>query len=89
MRIKEGFVLRQVAGQHMVIATGEASKGFHGMIKLNETGKEIFLALQEGLDEEGIAKRLQDNYEVEEVQAKEDTKKFLAQMKDAGFLADE
>ena len=35
MRIKEGFVLREVAGQVVVIATGEASKGFHGMIKLN------------------------------------------------------
>ena len=32
MRIKNGFVLREVAGQNMVIATGEASKDFHGMI---------------------------------------------------------
>ena len=32
MRIKKGFVLREVAGQIMVIATGEASKDFHGMI---------------------------------------------------------
>ena len=39
MRIKEGFVLREVAGQAMVIATGEASKEFHGMVKLNESGK--------------------------------------------------
>ena len=31
MRIKNGFVLREVAGQIMVIATGEASKDFHGM----------------------------------------------------------
>ena len=47
MRIKDGFVLREIAGQIMVIATGEASKNFHGMIKLNETGRDIFVALQE------------------------------------------
>ena len=55
MRIKKGFVLREVAGQIMVIATGEASKDFHGMIKLNATGKVIWLGLQEGLSQEEIA----------------------------------
>lgn len=34
MKIKDGFVLRQVAGQGVVIATGEASKEFSGMVKL-------------------------------------------------------
>ena len=65
MRIKDGFVLREVAGQYVVIATGEASKNFHGMIKLNITGKEIWQGLQEGLDKAAIVQRLQDKFEVE------------------------
>ena len=65
MRIKKGFVLREVAGQNMVIATGEASKDFHGMIKLNNTGKEIWQGLQEGLSEIEIAKGLQEKYQIE------------------------
>lgn len=89
MRIKDGFVLREIAGQIMVIATGEASKDFHGMIKLNETGKDIFLALQEKLSEEEIAARLQEKYGIEAEKATADTSAFLGQMKDAGFLADE
>ena len=32
MKINEGFVLREVAGQAVVIAVGEASEKFHGMI---------------------------------------------------------
>ena len=52
MRIKEGFVLREVAGQAMVIATGEASKEFHGMVKLNESGKIIWKGLMDGLTEQ-------------------------------------
>lgn len=48
MRIKDGFVMRDVAGQAVVIATGEASKDFHGMVKLNETGAVIWRGLEGG-----------------------------------------
>ena len=89
MRIKNGFVLREVAGQIMVIATGEASKDFHGMIKLNSTGKVIWLALQEGLEERAIAKRLQEQFDVDAEKALEDTRGFLKQMEEMGFLVNE
>lgn len=89
MRIKNGFVLREVAGQIMVIATGEASKDFHGMIKLNSTGKVIWLALQEGLEECAIAKRLQEQFDVDAEKALEDTRGFLKQMEEMGFLVNE
>lgn len=89
MRIKEGFVLREVAGQCVVIATGEASKTFHGMIKLNATGKEIWQGLQEGLDRIAIAERLQEQFQVESEQVLADVDEFLSQMQEKGFLINE
>lgn len=89
MRIKNGFVLREVAGQNMVIATGEASKDFHGMIKLNNTGKEIWQGMQEGLAETEIAKNLQDKYEIEAEKAIADTKEFINKMLEMGFVVNE
>ena len=89
MRIKNGFVLREVAGQIMVIATGEASKDFHGMIKLNSTGKVIWLGLQEGLSEDAIAERLREQFDVDSEKALEDTRVFLKQMEEMGFLVNE
>lgn len=89
MRIKNGFVLREVAGQIMVIATGEASKDFHGMIKLNVTGKVIWLALQEGLTENAIVERLQEQFEVDTEKALQDTRAFIQQMEGMGFLVNE
>ena len=86
MRIKKGFVLRDVAGQTMVIATGEASKGFHGMVKLNSTGKDIWQGLTEGLTEAEIAARLTEKYEVEPEKAAADTRALIVQMEEAGFL---
>ena len=89
MRIKEGFVIREVAGQIMVIATGEASKDFHGLIKLNATGRDIWEGLQAGLSEDEIAGKLQDKYQIEESEAKVDTVAFLNKMGEMGFLTND
>lgn len=87
MRIKNGFVLREVAGKYVVIATGEASKEFNGMITLNQTGKEIWEGVTNGLSVEAIAERLVGNFDVSMEKALEDTKKMIASMEQAGFLA--
>lgn len=86
MRIKDGFVLREVAGKYMVIATGEASKSFNGMITLNQTGKEIWEGVTAGLTTEEIAENFEKNYDVTKEKALEDTGKIIAQMEKAGFL---
>lgn len=88
MRIKEGFVLREVAGKYVVIATGEASKSFNGMITLNQTGKEIWEGVTDGLGAEKIAKKLSEDFEVSYEKALEDTKKMIDSMKHAGFLTE-
>lgn len=38
MKIKNGFILRNVSDAYVVVAVGEAAKDFNGMITLNETG---------------------------------------------------
>lgn len=86
MRIKNGFVLREVAGKYVVIATGEASKDFNGMITLNQTGKEIWEGVTKGLTVEEIAEKLAGNFDVSMEKALEDTKKMVASMEQAGFL---
>ena len=70
MRIKDGFVMREVAGQTMVIATGEASRNFHGMIKLNSTGKMIWEGLMQGLSRQEITERITETCDAEPGQVK-------------------
>lgn len=86
MRIKKGFVLREVAGSFMVIATGEASREFNGMIRLNQTGCDIWKGISDGLSEKEIADKLAETYDVTPEKALEDTRKILAKMEEAGFL---
>lgn len=45
MKIKDGFVLREVAGQTVVIGVGALSEQFHRMIRLNDTLGSVSYAL--------------------------------------------
>lgn len=87
-KIKDGFVLREVAGKAVVIAVGEASRHFHGMIHLNKTAKCIWEGLKNGLDPDAIAQTLVDAFDVDLEQAKTDTQRLLQKMREAGVIED-
>lgn len=86
MKLKNGFVLREVAGQFMVVATGEASKDFHGMIRLNETGKLIWEGIAEGKTADEIADSMTKTFSVDRDRALADVKSLVAKMEAAGIL---
>ena len=46
MKLKDGFILREVAGEHVVIPTGDALD-LNMMITLNETGCTLWKRLEE------------------------------------------
>lgn len=86
MKIKKGFVLRKVADQYVVIATGDASRDFHGMVKLNQVGADIWEALSAGSAVEEIVDYIVQKYEVGRAKAKDDIEALVCQIKEAGFL---
>ena len=86
-RIKDGFVLREVAGRAVVIATGEASEGFHGMVKLNGTGKRIWQGLTEGRTDDDIARDLAQEYGIGPERAAAAARECGGQGRAAGVLA--
>lgn len=86
MKVKKGFVLRQAAGKTVVIATSAASREFHGMVKLNATGRLIWEGLTEGKTEQELVSRLTQVYGIPAEQAQRDVHTFVEQMNAAGFL---
>ena len=66
MKIKEGFVLREVAGSYVVVAVGNAVKTFNGIINLNETGAFLWKQMEKGCDVEGLTQAILSEYEIEE-----------------------
>ena len=86
MKIKSGFVLRELAGQSIVIALGEASKTFNGMIKLNDTGKVIWNMLSEGNEASEIVDKFVAEYDVDRETAERDVNAFIEALRGADIL---
>lgn len=86
MRIKDGFMLRQVAGSYIVIGIGEEAVDFNGMITVNETGAFLWSILAEGATKEEMLAKLLKEYDVDEETAKKDITDFLVKLNDGKLL---
>lgn len=87
MKIKDGFMLREVAFQTMVVAIGEASKTFNGIIRLNPTGKFLWEKLQSDTTIEELTSAMTSEYDIDEATANEDIIEFINILKGADLLA--
>ena len=61
MQLKKNFTLTGLAGEYVAVPVGNV-EDFHGIVRLNESGAEVFRAMQEGLDEDEIIRQLMDQY---------------------------
>ena len=86
MKIKHGFILRSVGGNRMVVATGEKSRQFGGMIRLNESGSFLWERLTEETDRDLLIAALLEEYDVDENTARADVDRFLNTLRKAGVL---
>lgn len=86
MKTKKGFMLRQTAGRNIVVAVGQASEEFNGLITLNETGAFLWKMLQAGTTYEDMLKALLDEYDVSEADAKAGIDAFLKSVRDADLI---
>lgn len=86
MKIKDGFILRQVAGNYIVVAVGAMVKQFNGIINLNDTGAFLWKLLEKGSSEEEMKEALLEEYDVEENVAEKDIKAFIEKIREAGLL---
>ena len=88
MKRKPGFIVRKISGQNVAVAIGEASKTFHGMIKLNDSGLIIWNALAKDVTEADIVDAILEQYEVDPEQAAADVHSFVEVLKDAGIVVE-
>lgn len=86
MKVKNGFILRKVGKQFVVAATGEASRNFNGMIRLNDEAAFAFGQLQGGITEEELVAALVEKYGGNEEEVRSDVANFLEKLKEADAL---
>jgi hypothetical protein len=86
MKIKEGFVLRKMGEQAVVVSVGAVSDGFNGMIKLNETGEFLWNQLQTDKTEEQLIDAIVEDYDVSKEVAQGGVHAFVEKLMKAGII---
>ena len=86
MKIKEGFILREVAGSFIVVAVGEAVKTYNGVITLNETSAFLWNILVKGATEDELVDALLEEYDVEKVVAVKGVQSFINRLVEAKLV---
>lgn len=87
MKIKEGFSLRDVCGENVLLATGRETIDFTKIITLNESAALLWRALEgKEFEVENMVQVLTDEYDVEGDVARQDALAIVEQWKEIGIL---
>ena len=89
MKIKNGFVLREVCGEKVIVGEGVETINFGKLISLNETAAMLWTKAGELGDftVEQLADALTEEYEVSRENALSDVEKLTARWKEIGLIS--
>jgi len=88
MRLKNGFVLREVCGERVIVGEGLNAIDFGRLLSLNETAAWLWKKASELGDftPEQLASALCEEYEVSAEQARADVETLLAEWQQNGIV---
>lgn len=86
MKLKENYVLREVAGSWVVLPLAEESLNFTGMLKLNESGAMLWNVLEERCSLDALVEKLVSEYKISEEEARKDAEAFLQKLIQIGCV---
>lgn len=78
MRAKEGFILRTIAGEKIIVAEGKKNIDYSNIISMNESAAYLWESIQgKEFTAEDLAKLLTDEYDVDEKTALKDSQSII------------
>lgn len=86
MKIKDGFELKEIADDYVVIPTKSNVVDFNSMIMLNEVSAFLWIQLTEEKTEQDLVMALLEVYDVDEETASKDVNIFVNELATAGVI---
>lgn len=86
MRVSKDFVLREIAGDYVLVPIGEAAKKLYGIISLTESGKMLWQLLEEEHTENELIDAVLEMYDIDRETATADVEKFIEKLKRENLL---
>ncbi len=88
MKLNENYILKTIAGTPVVVPVGDAVKNINGMITLNGPAEDIWRALEDGKDFNGILEMLKSEYNAPADVLENDLNAFLEKLRAYKILED-
>ncbi|MGN1168262.1 MAG: PqqD family protein [Lachnospiraceae bacterium] len=86
MKITKEFILRDIAGECVLIPTGETTQEFNGLITLSGTARFIWENLEKVDSFESMIKLILEEYEIDEETARKDADEFILHLLQVGYV---
>ena len=86
MKIVEGFLLRKIVDDWIVVPIGESTGKNRSILSLNESSALLWESLETGSDEDALTAVLCGTYLVDEETARVGVSKFLRTLDEMGIL---
>ena len=86
MKLKHEFIIRQIAGEYVLIPMGKSALAFSGMVTTNEVGAFICRQLAKSVSQEALLDAICAEFEVSRQTAQEDMEQFLRNLRKADLL---
>ena len=86
MKIVKEFIVRDIAGECVLVPTGTTTQEFNGLITLTDTARFIWENLEKVESTQEMVSLITENYEIDEETAMKDTYQFVTQLLQAGFI---
>ena len=87
MKLKSGFVLREVCGQKVIVAEGLGAVDFGKLLSLNDTAAFLWQTAQEGnFTIESLAETLCNQYNIDNDTAKADVSDIIGKWQQLGLV---
>lgn len=86
MKMKLEFVVREVAGEHLLVPVGKATLDLNGMISLNEVGAFLWQKLPQAENEAALVDAVLEEYEAERPEVEQDVSDFLAKLRELKII---
>ena len=86
MKIKDGYILRNIADEWIIVPIGDKIHDFNGLMTVNETGACLWKILQSDCTKEDLISGIMNEYEVDIDTAKEDVDAFIDTLTEGGVL---
>ena len=89
MKTKQGFMLRDICGEKILVAEGEQNIDYCNIINMNESAAYLWEAVQDtDFDADTLANLLTKEYEIDKDTALADSKMLISKWIEVGIVED-